>query len=361
MIKKVLSTLLSGIMVVGLYTGCSNSNSDYDVLSKKLEQLENENKELKEGKDSNKEKDDKNEVNANSIIKKIAKGLERSLGKCYKVEPDGEERVNVTYTYCPEGTLLDFYNDSDKRNSIVDFYLAISKEVNSRRDEAIEISKSIYDDYGKDIDVSLAIYINSDLFFTVDSNGKIYEDGELAEIPFDYDKYSVSNPWYTNVKFWNNLSENLDNETEEIIEEFLNNKEQIEEYEYEDEDDEEIIEEEEDNNYDTVINKEDVVIDNVCFSVDENQENYTFEGYIYNNSNVDIKYVDGYFTLIKIINRNSFQVITDVWIDVQNLPANEYRQFTVILHQKDFDIELGDIDSLNYDPNCFEVQTLKVK
>ena len=98
-----------------------------------------------------------------------------------------------------------------------------------------------------------------------------------------------------------------------------------------------------------------------CFSVDENQENYTFEGYIYNNSNVDIKYVDGYFTLIKIINRNSFQVITDVWIDVQNLPANEYRQFTVILHQKDFDIELGDIDSLNYDLNCFEVQTIKVK
>ena len=47
--KKVLSVLLSMIMVTGLVVGCSNSNDKkYDELAKKIEQLENENKELRE-------------------------------------------------------------------------------------------------------------------------------------------------------------------------------------------------------------------------------------------------------------------------------------------------------------------------
>ena len=47
--KKVLSVLLSMVMVIGLVVGCSNSNDKkYDELAKKIEQLENENKELRE-------------------------------------------------------------------------------------------------------------------------------------------------------------------------------------------------------------------------------------------------------------------------------------------------------------------------
>lgn len=47
--KKVLSVLLSMVMVTGLVVGCSNSNDKkYDELAKKIEQLENENKELRE-------------------------------------------------------------------------------------------------------------------------------------------------------------------------------------------------------------------------------------------------------------------------------------------------------------------------
>lgn len=133
--KKVLSVLLSMIMVTGLVVGCSNSNDKkYDELAKKIEQLENENKELRE-KDVDEDDEDDEEIieeeeekNSKDNKNKKDKNKEKDEDEEIVDDEDFEDEVEV--------------DDNE-------YYKEKEDKVNAKVDSAVlkEAANYVYNDY----------------------------------------------------------------------------------------------------------------------------------------------------------------------------------------------------------------------
>ena len=130
--KKVLSVLLSMIMVTGLVVGCSNSNDKkYDELAKKIEQLENENKELREkdvDEDDEEIIEEEEEKNSKDNKNKKDKNKEKDEDEEIVDDEDFEDEVEV--------------DDNE-------YYKEKEDKVNAKVDSAVlkEAANYVYNDY----------------------------------------------------------------------------------------------------------------------------------------------------------------------------------------------------------------------
>lgn len=133
--KKVLSVLLSMVMVTGLVVGCSNSNDKkYDELAKKIEQLENENKELRE-KDVDEDDEDDEEI----IEEEEEKNSKDNRNKKDKNEEKDEDEEIVDDEEFKDEVEVD---DNE-------YYKEKEDKVNAKVDNAVlkEAANYVYNDY----------------------------------------------------------------------------------------------------------------------------------------------------------------------------------------------------------------------
>ena len=130
--KKVLSVLLSMVMVTGLVVGCSNSNDKkYDELAKKIEQLENENKELREkdvDEDDEEIIEEEEEKNSKDNKNKKDKNKEKDEDEEIVDDEEFEDEVEV--------------DDNE-------YYKEKEDKVNAKVDSAVlkEAANYVYNDY----------------------------------------------------------------------------------------------------------------------------------------------------------------------------------------------------------------------
>lgn len=130
--KKVLSVLLSMVMVTGLVVGCSNSNDKkYDELAKKIEQLENENKELRE-----KDVDEDDE--------EIIEEEEEKNSKDNKNKKDKNEEKDEDEEIVDDEEFKDEVEVDDN-----EYYKEKEDKVNAKVDSAVlkEAANYVYNDY----------------------------------------------------------------------------------------------------------------------------------------------------------------------------------------------------------------------
>lgn len=130
--KKVLSVLLSMVMVTGLVVGCSNSNDKkYDELAKKIEQLENENKELRE-----KDVDEDDE--------EIIEEEEEKNSKDNKNKKDKNEEKDEDEEIVDDEEFEDEVEVDDN-----EYYKEKEDKINTKVDSAVlkEAANYVYNDY----------------------------------------------------------------------------------------------------------------------------------------------------------------------------------------------------------------------
>lgn len=135
--KKVLSVLLSMVMVTGLVVGCSNSNDKkYDELAKKIEQLENENKELRE-KDADADTEDEDD-------KEIIEEEEEKNSKDNKNKKDKNEEKDEDEEIVDDEEFKDDVEVDDN-----EYYKEKEDKVNTKVDSAVlkEAANYVYNDY----------------------------------------------------------------------------------------------------------------------------------------------------------------------------------------------------------------------
>lgn len=227
--KKVLSVLLSMVMVTGLVVGCSNSNDKkYDELAKKIEQLENENKELREKdvdeddeeiieeeeeknskdnrnkKDKNEEKDEDEEIVDDE---EFEDEVEVDDNEYYKEKEDKvnakvdnavlKEAANYVYNdYVSSGMINDGAAVSYKNNQIIisktysklimenefgikdcdekafaNFLLEDSDRLYEVDELAARVQEVVRAKYDENIEVVVSIYFSSTLMYQVNGDG----------------------------------------------------------------------------------------------------------------------------------------------------------------------------------------------
>ena len=227
--KKVLSVLLSMVMVTGLVVGCSNSNDKkYDELAKKIEQLENENKELREKdvdeddeeiieeeeeknskdnknkKDKNKEKDEDEEIVDDE---EFEDEVEVDDNEYYKEKEDKintkvdstvlKEAANYVYNdYVSSGMIDGGAAVSYKNNQIIisktysklimenefgikdcneeafaNFLLEDSDKLYEVDELAARVQEVVRAKYDENIEVVVSIYFSSTLMYQVNGDG----------------------------------------------------------------------------------------------------------------------------------------------------------------------------------------------
>lgn len=235
--KKVLSVLLSMVMVTGLVVGCSNSNDKkYDELAKKIEQLENENKELREkdvdeddeeiieeeeekNSKDNKNKKDKNEKKDEEIVddEEFEDEVEVDDNEYYKEKEDKvnakvdsavlKEAANYVYNdYVSSGMIEGGAAVSYKNNQIIisktysklimenefgikdcdekafaNFLLEDSDRLYEVDELAARVQEVVRAKYDENIEVVVSIYFSSTLMYQV--NG----DGSYMGVPTNFD------------------------------------------------------------------------------------------------------------------------------------------------------------------------------
>lgn len=225
--KKVLSVLLSMVMVTGLVVGCSNSNDKkYDELAKKIEQLENENKELREkdvdeddeeiieeeeekNSKDNKNKKDKNEKKDEEIVddEEFEDEVEVDDNEYYKEKEDKvnakvdsavlKEAANYVYNdYVSSGMIEGGAAVSYKNNQIIisktysklimenefgikdcdekafaNFLLEDSDRLYEVDELAARVQEVVRAKYDENIEVVVSIYFSSTLMYQVNGDG----------------------------------------------------------------------------------------------------------------------------------------------------------------------------------------------
>ena len=225
--KKVLSVLLSMVMVTGLVVGCSNSNDKkYDELAKKIEQLENENKELREkdvdeddeeiieeeeekNSKDNKNKKDKNEKKDEEIVddEEFEDEVEVDDNEYYKEKEDKvnakvdstvlKEAANYVYNdYVSSGMIDGGAAVSYKNNQIIisktysklimenefgikdcdekafaNFLLEDSDRLYEVDELAARVQEVVRAKYDENIEVVVSIYFSSTLMYQVNGDG----------------------------------------------------------------------------------------------------------------------------------------------------------------------------------------------
>ena len=225
--KKVLSVLLSMVMVTGLVVGCSNSNDKkYDELAKKIEQLENENKELREkdvdeddeeiieeeeekNSKDNKNKKDKNEKKDEEIVddEEFEDEVEVDDNEYYKEKEDKvnakvdstvlKEAANYVYNdYVSSGMIDGGAAVSYKNNQIIisktysklimenefgikdcneeafaNFLLEDSDKLYEVDELAVRVQEVVRAKYDENIEVVVSIYFSSTLMYQVNGDG----------------------------------------------------------------------------------------------------------------------------------------------------------------------------------------------
>ena len=272
--KKVLSVLLSCIIMTSLLIGCySDDDKKYNELAQKIEELEKENEKLKEEKEDESELEEKNEKQKNEKNKKSNTGnknekedegeLEEKnkksntgnknkeddeLGEFEKEDNEidekqvNEKEVDMTAImealgpefnsqfddfFAIDNTIVlrncdyededieEYYNSLSEKEK-EDFYKTTSYEIFTMRLYAKMITDLIQKVYNADIEVMIEACDENERFYLIDSYGDTV-DGLIKDLNFDYDKYDVD-IWYEDVFYWNKDLEEEDYTKEEYNE-----------------------------------------------------------------------------------------------------------------------------------------------
>ena len=238
--KKVLSILLSMVMVTGLTVGCSNSNDDeYTELKEKIEQLEEENSKLKgkeevQEKDNNiddKEKDEEeieDEDEKDSKKEKNKKMTTKEIADALKLQEDNDfddyiaGKNSITLIIVDEG-----YDDFEERFYDLEYDEKSNEcEVMAYQSYSMRLLAKIYHDvinkaFDEDIKIIMEIHDTDDnVVNAYDSDGNV--DGLITELDFDYDEFDgVKKPWYEDLSYWSPVFEDDEELTDEEYEEYI--------------------------------------------------------------------------------------------------------------------------------------------
>ena len=267
--KKVLSILLSCTIMTSLLIGCSSDDDKkYNELAQKIEELEKENKKLKEEKEDKGELEEKNEKNkksntGNKNEKEDEGELEEKnkksntsnenkeddeLGEFEKEDNEidekqvDEEEVDMTAImealgsefnsqfddfFAIDNTIVlrncdyededikEYYNGLSEKEK-EDFYKTTSYEIFTMRLYARMIADLIHKVYDADVEVMIEACDENERFYLIDSYGDTV-DGLIKDLNFDHDKYDVD-IWYEDVFYWNKDLEEEDYTKEEYNE-----------------------------------------------------------------------------------------------------------------------------------------------
>lgn len=238
--KKVLSILLSMVMVAGLTVGCSNSNDDeYAELKEKIEQLEEENDKLKDKeevqeKDNNiddkekdeeeiedeDEKDSKKEKNKKMTTQEIADALKLQENNDFDDYIVGKNSITLIFEDYGEDDIEEYFNSLDDYESKVSTCESMAYEVYSMKIFAKMYHDVIEKVFDENIKIIVKIYDENDAVYIIDSDGDV--DGLVTELDFDYKEFKgVNKPWYEDLYYWYPSFEDEEEPTDEEYEEYI--------------------------------------------------------------------------------------------------------------------------------------------